>query len=383
MVLVLGAINGQNNLLFWLFGLGVGGLIVSGVLSGGALMRLDIERETPETVSVGDDLVIRYRVTNRSRVIPAFGLVIEELTSARGGRLTGTWLGRLWAPVAFAPYVPARGSAVVEARVRALRRGPVALGPVRIWTTFPFGLTKKSKSFYQETELLVRPRVAPLRPGVLDGLSGKGEQGATLRKSRAGEEFYSLREYAPGDSLRSVAWRSTARLGYAVVREMALRPSRHLWIVLDLGGTEADVERVLSVAAALCVRAAEAGLEPGLALVGGRVLEPARGGRRHVGYLLDALGGLEVRWAQAHSGELPLMPPAAFAQDAFIVVDGGGAGGALPKPGARRVDANDSAIMAGGPPWSAIIQVQQSHGESIWRKLGRATRAAFGKRGAP
>jgi len=45
MVLVMGAINGQNNLLFWLFGLGVAGLLISGILSGGSLMRLDIERE--------------------------------------------------------------------------------------------------------------------------------------------------------------------------------------------------------------------------------------------------------------------------------------------------------------------------------------------------
>jgi len=383
MVLVLGAVNGQNNLLFWLFGLGVGGLIVSGVLSGGALMGLEIERESAETISVGDDLILRYRVTNRSRVFPAFGLVIEELVSARGGTLIGTWLGRLWAPVAFAPYVPARGFAIVETRVKALKRGPVMLGPVRVWTTFPFGLTKKSKTFYQESEVLVRPRVAPLRPGALEGLIGKGEQGATLRKSRVGEEFYSLREYAPGDSLRSVAWRSTARLGHAVVREMALRPSRRLWIVLDLGGGEPDVERVLSVAGALCVRAIDAGLEPGLALAGGRVLEPARGGRRHAAYLLDGLGGLDVGWAQAHMGELPLMPPGAYAQDAFIVVDGGGAGGALPKPGARRVDANDPAIVTTSEPWSAMIELPALRSESTWSRFARAARRSVGKRGAP
>src|SRR5207247_2555525 len=123
--------------------------------------------------------------------------------------------------------------------------------------------------------------------------------------------FYSLREYVQGDSLRAVAWRSTARLGYAVVREMASRPSRHLWVVLDLDGNEQQVERVLSVAAAVCVRALDAGLEPGIALAGGRVLEPARGGRRHTGGLLDTLGRVEAAWLREHGGELALMPPAA------------------------------------------------------------------------
>jgi uncharacterized protein (DUF58 family) len=378
MVLVLGAINGQNNLLFWLFGLGVGGLIVSGLVSGGSMMRLQIERLTPEPSAVGEELIIRYRVTNRSRIFPAFGLIVEELSSARRGSLKATWAGRLWAPVAFAPYVPAAGSVVVEARVGALKRGPVSLGPLRVWTTFPFGLTKKSKAFHQETEVLVRPRPAPLRAGLVQGVSGKGEQGAMLRRSRVGEEFYSLREYAPGDSMRSVAWRSTARLGYAVVREMAVRPSRHLWIMADLSGDERRVERVLSVAAALCARAVEEGLEPGLALAGGRILEPARAGRRHVLYLMDAMARLDTRWAVSHAAQLPVLPSTAFTQDAFITVSGEGGPVASPKVGSQRIDVDDPSVVT-DPAWTASIEAPARKPEGAWEELVAAARRLWRK----
>jgi uncharacterized protein (DUF58 family) len=368
MVLVVGAINGQNNLLFWLFGLGVGGLIVSGVLSGGALMRLSIERETPAPASVGDEVVIRYRVTNRSRIFPAFGLVIEETGPARRGKFGATWPKRLTAPAAFAPYVPARGSVVVDARVGALRRGPVTLGPMRISTTFPFGLAKKSMAFYQNTEFMVRPRLAPLKPGVIEGVSGRGEAGSRLKKARGGEEFYSLREYVPGDSLRAVAWRSTARRGHAVVREMASRPSRRLWVVMELAGLEdRAVERVISVAGALCVRALDAGLEPGLALAGGRVLEPARNGRRHIAYLLDSLGRLDVGWVVGHSDQLPLIGSSAHLQDAFVAVDGGSS--QSPVKAAAHISVADGANFSpAGTEWKAMIEVPDARAGGGWWK---------------
>jgi uncharacterized protein (DUF58 family) len=380
MVLVLGAINGQNNLLFWLFGLGVAGLIVSGVLSGGMLMQLEIEREAPDTAAVGEQVVIRYRVHNRSRVFPAFALTVEEIGSVRAGRFRGTWPGRLSAPQAYAAYVPARGSVVVEARAGALRRGIATLGPVRVGTMFPFGLTKKSKTFYQEGQVLVRPCAAPLRPGIIEGLSGRGELGAVLRRVRGGEEFHSLREYVHGDSPRVVAWRITARLGYAVVREMASRPSRRLWIMLDLRGAEEEAcERALAIAAALCVRGYESGLEPGLAVTGGGVLEHARGGRRHLELVLDMLGRLRIGPTLGEG--LTLLPPAAYAHDAFVVVQAGEEDGSLPTPAAMRVRVEDASAYStpGVLDWRAIIDPDaRATTPGLWRSAAVRLRAALG-----
>ncbi len=340
-VLVIGAVNSQNNLLFWLFGLGVAGLIVSGFMSGGSLMRLGIEREIGSVGRVGDDLVVRYRLHNRSRVFPAYAITIEELEESAKG--SGDWRARLSRGIAFAPYIPARGSVVVETRVRAGRRGVATLGPLRVWTTFPFGLTKKSVTFFQRTTVLIRPWIAPLSAGLLRSLGGAGAIGSNSRRDRSGDEFFSLREYAPGDSLRSVAWRSTARLGHAVVREMATRPSRRLWVVLCMDLDAGANEQVISVGAGLLEEARRAGFEAGVAMGDGSVVDvprPLRGMER----LSDQLAVISAAPGDGQGG----MAAAARAGDGFVVVCAAG-GGPETIPG-ERVLVENPAIYRDGLP---------------------------------
>ena len=341
-VLVLGALNGQNNLLFWLFGLAVAGLIISGVLSGAALMGIEVEREAPRTGAVGERMTLRYSVRNRNRLFPAFGLTIEEL---EGEGASETWPRAMARPVAFAAYVPARGQTVVEAVVMLRRRGEASFGRTRAWTTFPFGLTKKSVTFGQESRVLVVPRAAPLRAGIVEEAAGAGDRGARLRRERTGDEFFGLREYAPGDSARSIAWRSTARLGRSVVREMARRPSRRVWIVPAITGLGDELaERAIGVALGLVVRAESAGFEVGIATEDGRPLVSPSPGRRQVQAAAEALARVEV--ASVGSAG-PTGMRSVVAHDAVLVV-GDASAGVSWAPGAHRVRADDAAIYATG-----------------------------------
>ena len=50
-----------------------------------------------------------------------------------------------------------------------------------------------------------------------------------------GREFESLREYQPGDELRSVSWTATARRGKVVTRQFMAERSQQVWAVLDAG----------------------------------------------------------------------------------------------------------------------------------------------------
>ena len=54
-----------------------------------------------------------------------------------------------------------------------------------------------------------------------------------------GTEFDSLREYVPGDDIRSIDWRASARAGDVVVRTWRPERDRHLLLVLDTGRTSA------------------------------------------------------------------------------------------------------------------------------------------------
>ena len=319
-VLVMGAVKSQNNLLFWLFGLAVAGLIVSGLLSGAALMGVRIERDVPERGAVGHPLKIRYRLRSRNRFFPALALVVEELpghgASWEGAASSGE---RLWS---FAARVAPGHDTLCECEVTPSSRGIARFRRLRVSTTFPFGLARKSVTFEQQDEVLIRPAVATVPVATLDALSGRGTQGFTERRGRSGEEFFGLRPFTPGDSARSVAWRPSARSGNLVVRERATRPDHILWVALREPPESADRagERVISTAAGLVELALRRGLAVGLTMESGGVLEGPGTGTRHLERVLDGLAHLpRSGWVAGEAPRDAIQP--------VVVHAGGGLGG--------------------------------------------------------
>src|SRR5512134_2419932 len=63
MFMGLAAINSQANLLFGVFGLMIGILLVSGIISRLVLRRVTIERALPEHAVVGRPATISYQIT--------------------------------------------------------------------------------------------------------------------------------------------------------------------------------------------------------------------------------------------------------------------------------------------------------------------------------
>ena len=64
-----------------------------------------------------------------------------------------------------------------------------------------------------------------------------------LRRSKLlgqGQEFERLRDYVPGDSIRHVDWKATARRGSLITREYDVEQSQHIIIALDVGRTMAS-----------------------------------------------------------------------------------------------------------------------------------------------
>lgn len=278
-VIMLGAINGQNNVLFWLFGLGVAGLLISGFLSGAALMGLELEREVPAFATRLEELRIRYRLRSRNRLFPAFALTIEEVPDPRHGA-SPDWPRFTPKPVAYLARVPAGKGATAVGTALPARRGEMTFGGVRVWTTFPFGLTRKSVTFWQPARVLVLPRFPEVEPHVLNTLRRGGDEGRTPRRGRNGDEFYSHREYVPGDAMRRVSWKATARLGRVVVRELATTPAHRVWICAIAEGQSSEC--VVDAAAALARSALTSGLEVGLLSPEGKLLIPPSSGERHL-----------------------------------------------------------------------------------------------------
>lgn len=220
-----------NNLLVWSFAAMLGGVIVSGVISGGMLARLRVIRLEPRTARVGEPLALRYSVRNRVRWWPLFDLQIEEspVSTPQGwsgaGRLAPAWL----------LHAGPRETAHVEGTFVPTRRGRFRFESVRAGTSFPFGLLWKIVVFKQASEVLVLPAVRALRPGVLRHLAPRGLGGVrTTSRAGPGEDFLGVREYRPGDSPRQIAWRRRAGLDELATVERSTHAPPRLRVALDL-----------------------------------------------------------------------------------------------------------------------------------------------------
>ncbi len=289
LVIAVGAINSQNNLLFLALGLSLGALAVSGIVSGASLLGVRLSRRVPASGQCFRAMEISYSVRNANRIFPALGLSIgEELPRELRSRRTfgvAWWKfrfiggeplasrGRL--PGAFVGSVGPRRVVRTRARVVPLRRGWMTLPRTAVWTTFPFGLSRKSVRFDLEARVLVRPGVVALRPGLVAGLLTHLPYGdRDQARAGLGEEFYGLREYSPGDAMRQIARRTTARrLSWGstpVIRLNRAPAPRVYWLVvrLDAALEHAENERAIVLAASLASALIEARAAVGLVVHG-------------------------------------------------------------------------------------------------------------------
>ncbi len=315
--IAVGAINSQNNLLFASLGLAIGGLLMSGVLSGGCLIGIRCQREPIGSAAVGRPLVLKYRMTNENRWVPSFGLSLSEHVA--GG---ANWNRFIQTPRAFAAHVGGRETVQVVSEVLPRSRGRMTLGVVRISTTFPFGLARKSVNFEIPATAIVYPVELPICQGVLRKLSVRADSGVGGAVSPGlGDEFYGLREYSDGDSPRWIAWRRSARTGQLVVRQNTTPTPRQLWVILDIRDSAEPrlVERAIAIAAGLIRAASREGAAVGLAIPRtGVVVQPQISGRS-LRNMLDHLAEFDIDTTSERSA----IPDAALRSVASAVVHAG------------------------------------------------------------
>src|SRR5262249_27122745 len=116
--------------------------------------------------------------------------------------------------------IPANDEREIPVEFVPLRRGYLNFSAVRIARPDPFGLVRASISRKQQDKLLILPKTYRVPPVRLYG-HRKYQPGGINQASAIGDsqEFLSLRDYQPGDPLRSIHWRSYAKRGEPVVKE--------------------------------------------------------------------------------------------------------------------------------------------------------------------
>jgi uncharacterized protein (DUF58 family) len=146
--------------------------------------------------------------------------------------------------------------------IRTERRGVIPVGPATTRRGDPLGLASRDLRWTPVQEILVRPPMVPLEAlggGLLRDLEGV----STDSVSQADLAFHALREYVPGDDLRHVHWRSSAKLGSTgrglLVRQYLDTRRSHATLVVDddraAWGSDDDFETAMEVTASVVARA--------------------------------------------------------------------------------------------------------------------------------
>lgn len=318
--ILIAALNSQMNVLFWALGVVSGALLLAGVLGQMALKPLRVSRLAAGRAIAGQPLTVHYRLSNRSRYWPGWAIRITE------ARLTEELAAP---PRGYCLYLGPRHSELVISQLTPRRRGVVQLHAARLGCSFPFGFINRTVDTPQPQRIIVYPRL-----GILNrALPGRSRQAATAagdgRLNRSGtDEFFGLREYRPGDAIRSIHWRRSARTGELVVREMTGNTLPALMVVLDLrpwrdlADGQLKCEKAIELAAAWICHGLRNHFAVGLLIPG--LAEPAalpwRGGAVQRQKLLEILALLDLKRIRRDSTAASQHPPQSGRRRADYIV---------------------------------------------------------------
>lgn len=190
--------------------------------------RVTARREGDTSVRLGETATTQLILTNTGRKLVR-GTVRDSWTPSAGARHGVNQIS-----------IPARQRRIQSLTLQPTRRGDRPAGPVVLRVLGPLKVAGRQAEQPAPWSIRALPpfnsrKHLPSRLARLRELDGR----STILQRGQGTEFDSLREYVPGDDVRSIDWRGTARSTTVVVKTWRPERDRHVLIVLDSGRTSA------------------------------------------------------------------------------------------------------------------------------------------------
>lgn len=248
--------------------------------------RLEAVREVPRHATAGVPLRIAVSVVNRGRHSTARAWLLETVSDPRPSwadfstlrepgeeernRFDRSFAYFRWQWLMHRNRLFQGGASQEEIRLKPgqharvfvsftpLRRGVVRLVDLRATLPDPFGFFQKCvKVGAAPASILVLPQRHPLPPVTLPGVAAFKFSGESNTNTIGNSgEFVGLRDYRPGDPLRQIHWKSWARVGRPIVKELEDTHYTRFGLALDTLSTGRDdnaFEEAVSVAASFAM----------------------------------------------------------------------------------------------------------------------------------
>jgi uncharacterized protein (DUF58 family) len=268
-------------------------------LDAGLAVSLDqngllVWREPLPALSVGHAGEVAYRWSNGGR----------RRARLRVREIRPDLLGGVQPPRALT--VPADGDRRETLSVIPLRRGREESGGFIVDSIGPLGLGRRRAGIDLPWEVIVYPPLVSmrLRASVAQARRRRDPGMKAIRELGEGRLFESLREWVPGDDIRHIDWKATARRRKVITRQYEAERRQQVLLVLDLGrlmtadiGGVARLDFVVQAALELAYAAAQHDDNVGIMTFADGVqhfVAPERG-RTGVRRVLDVLAVVEPK----------------------------------------------------------------------------------------
>jgi uncharacterized protein (DUF58 family) len=283
-------------LLYALFGI----YVLGRLWARRSLAAVSLQRQHDQRVFLGETFTVEVKVRNRSW-LPVLWL-----------RLTDTVPGELTPGAVFRQVISLlpRESLALSYTLHGRRRGYYKLGPFVTLGGDLLGSTTYQGRQAEDGFVIVYPKIVALRELGFSSLSPSGTLPSRERIFEDPTRIQGVRDYQPGDSLRQMDWKTSARLGSLQVRRYEPAIALETAIFLNLNrddyprgvqylATELGIVIAASVAVHLVEKRQAVGLyangcDPLAEVPGASPSLSLRKGREHLMHILDLLARIEV-----------------------------------------------------------------------------------------
>ena len=210
-------------------------------------------------------------------------------------------------------------------------RGQYILGLVTVISGDPFGFFTKTQTIGEPSKIIVYPRIVDLPLFRSVSLNEFGFVSGFRSVNQISPNAAGVREYASGDSLQHIHWRSTAHTGQLMVKmfdaDHSYSSSKIFWVVVDMDGNahaghgdESTEEYSVTIAASVIKHYLESGMKVGMISNGSQssLFSPSRG-EQNLWAMMEALAIVRAR-GQMPLGQLLFDHTSDFKDDPAIII---------------------------------------------------------------
>lgn len=203
---------------------------ISGFFGRNNLSKIELKVELAPEIFATAKTPVSVSVTNKRRFLPIFLLRINIQNQEL-----------------FFPFIEAGKSASKHVDMTFEQRGRHTLGLISLNSAFPFNFFVRYKWYNEESSFVVFPRLqqCKLFSFYEKERHSKGEYSSDTAGSDS--DIISIREYVPGDPIKYINWKATARTGELKTKELSsltFQPVIIDFSTVDIENTEEKISCV-------------------------------------------------------------------------------------------------------------------------------------------